>query len=244
MIDELKFLGLTENEIKIYLSLLKNTRSSGSQIRRLTGIANSRVYSSLDNLINLGLVSFETTTKGKIFSSADPEVIQDIFKEHMEKIENIIPGLRKMQRKTKNETKSAIYEGFNGFKTALNRFANECPAGETIYILGFSNQAYKSEKLRYILSNANKISIKKKHKFKMILDNKENIFYKDRKLEGLSQIKFMNKGFRSPAAIDIFGESVYIFLWDENPHAFVIKNKNIAEGFKNYFNFLWEIAHI
>jgi hypothetical protein len=52
----------------------------------------------------------------------------------------------------------------------------------------------------------------------------------------------MNNNFKSPAAIDIFLDKVYIFLWDENPYAFMIQNKNIANGFKNYFQFLWSMA--
>jgi hypothetical protein len=31
-------------------------------------------------------------------------------------------------------------------------------------------------------------------------------------------------------------------MWDETPYVFKIKNKNIAEGFKIYFNFLWNMA--
>ena len=76
----------------------------------------------------------------------------------------------------------------------------------------------------------------------MILDNKENTFFNQRKEEKISEIRFMENGFRSPSAIDIFQDKVYILLWDENPYVFTIKNKNIADGFKTYFDFLWKIA--
>ena len=76
----------------------------------------------------------------------------------------------------------------------------------------------------------------------MILDNKDNVFYQGRKKEGISEIKFMKKGFKSPASIDIFQDNVYILLWDEEPYVFTIKNRNIAEGFKIYFNFLWNAS--
>jgi len=242
MNEELKFLGLTDNEIKIYCDLLKNGKSNGSQLRRRTGIANSRVYASIDNLIEMGLVNFEITPRGKIYSAENPNIIKEIFKEHMSKIEKIVPQLKSLQRSEKSLTKSAIYQGFNGFKTAFNRSVDECPKNASVFIIGFSNQAYKNERLRHLLFNINKKAIKKKHRFKMILDNKGNIFYKDRKLEGISEVKFMNNGFSSPAAINIFKESVYFFLWDEEPYAFMIQNRSLALGFRNYFNFLWQIA--
>ena len=52
----------------------------------------------------------------------------------------------------------------------------------------------------------------------------------------------MPKGYINPAAIDIFKDYVYIFLWEEKPFVFMIKNQRIADSFKQYFNLLWKIA--
>jgi len=67
-------------------------------------------------------------------------------------------------------------------------------------------------------------------------------FGKDRTKEPLAQVKYMPKGYISPAAINIFGDYTYIFLWEEKPYAFMIRNKTIAESFKIYHQFLWQIA--
>jgi len=240
--ENLKLLGLTNNEIEIYLFILREGKSRATDIRKKTALANSRVYAALDSLIEKGIITYEKTPKGKLYNAPNPEIIKELFKERQEKIESIIPELKEIQQKEKSETETAVYEGFNGFKTALYNFVNECPKGETVYIIGFSNQAYKNEKLAALLRDVNKISVNKKHKFKMILDNKENKFFQERKNEKIFNIKFMDKGFKSPASIDIFQDTVYILMWDENPYVFKIKNKNIAEGFKTYFNFLWNIA--
>ncbi len=124
----------------------------------------------------------------------------------------------------------------------LGSLPEECPNNGALYIIGFSNQAYKNEKLAALLRDVNKISIKKRHKFKMILDNRENKFFEQRKQEKISEMRFMENGFKSPAAIDIFQDIVYILMWDEIPYAFKIRNKNIAECFKIYFDFLWKMA--
>ena len=242
MEPELKLLGLTDNEIKIYLMLLENPRSSGTDIRRKITIANSAMYSSIDVLISKGLIIYEKLQTGRLYSALDPEVISAILEEQRKKIEAKIPFLKELQKKERSNTQTAVFEGLNGFKTALINLTEECPAGESIDIIGFSNQLYKNKKLAFILQDINKRSIKKKHKFRMILDNKENTFYDGRKGEGISKIRFIEQGFKSPASIDIFGDSVYILMWDEKPYAFVIKNHNIADGFKAYFEFLWKIA--
>lgn len=54
------------------------------------------------------------------------------------------------------------------------------------------------------------------------------IFKKEKYIE----VRYMPKGYISPAAIDIFEDYIYIFLWEENPFVFMIKNKRIAESFE------------
>lgn len=240
--DILQNLGLTANEIKIYLSILQIGTCSGTEIRKNTKISNSQVYSGLDSLISKGLIIYEKTSLGKRYTSLDPSVIKTILEKRNKQIEESIPFLKSIQNKNISSAETAIFEGINGFRNALINLAEECPKNETIYIIGFSNQAYKNKQLADILRDVNKISRQKRHKFKMILDNHENSFFSERKEEGISEIKFMEKGFTSPAAIDIFADYVYILLWDENPYAIRIKNKNIAEGFKVYFDFLWNMA--
>jgi len=46
----------------------------------------------------------------------------------------------------------------------------------------------------------------------------------------------------SPHVIFIYGDKIANVLWSENPFAFVIQNKEIADSYKKYFNFIWKIA--
>lgn len=240
--DNLKTLGLTDNEIKIYLAILKLGKTTGTQIRKSTGITNSRVYAAIDSLLSKGLITYEKHPTGKVYGALDPSVIKEYVVDRMKKLEESIPILKSMQNIDQKSTDTAVFEGFHGFKSAMLQMTQECPVGETVYIIGFSNQAYKNSKLAALLRDVNKISVRKKHKFKMILDNRKNSFFKQRKEEKISEIKFMEKGFESPAAIDIFQDKVYILMWDEEPYAFYLKNAAIAQGFKTYFEFLWNMA--
>ncbi|HLD79543.1 MAG TPA: helix-turn-helix domain-containing protein [Candidatus Nanoarchaeia archaeon] len=238
----LKGLGLTDNEVKVYLSVLRLGACSGTEIRKNTKISNSQVYAALDTLIEKGLISYEKRASGRRYTALDPSVIKTILEKRNKVLEDSIPYLKSLQNRNISSTDTAIFEGLHGFKNAMLNLAEECPNNEIIYIIGFSNQAYKNKQLADILRDVNKISKQKKHKFKMILDNRENKFFEQRSKEGFSEIKFMQRGFKSPAAIDIFKDFVYILLWDEHPYAIRIKNKNIAEGFRTYFDFLWNIA--
>ena len=241
MIHDLKLLGLTDNEIKTYVAILEIGTCTGTELRRKTQISNSQTYAAIDSLLSKGLINYEKHYSGKKYSALDPTILQELAKEREQKIISCIPYLKSL-RSNEKETQTAVFEGFNGFKSALYQLVENCPRNETLHIIGFSNQAYKNNKLASLLRDVNKKSKEKKHKFKMILDNKNNTFYEQRKNEKISEIRFMEKGFKSPASIDVFQDYVYILLWEKTPYAIVIKNKNIADGFKIYFDFLWNMA--
>ncbi|MBW2991340.1 helix-turn-helix domain-containing protein [Candidatus Woesearchaeota archaeon] len=243
MEKELEQLGLTKNESSIYLYLIKKGSTTTGSIIKETKIANSRVYESLNKLIDKGLVTYNVQKDGKHFQAVEPEQLLELEEERKKKIEELIPDLKKLQASSEADTTTAIYEGFEGFKTAFKKIINDCPKGGTIYIIGFSEQAYGFESLRMFLRNINLRSIEKKQKLKLLIDSSaKQTFGKDRESEPYSEVRYMPPGFISPAAIDMFDDYVYIILWEEKPFVFMIKNKRIAEGFKHYHEFLWKMA--
>jgi len=243
MIEKLEQLGLTKNEAKIYLFLLKNPGITTGLIIKETGIANSRVYESLNSLISKGLVNYTVQKQGKVFSASSPEKFIEQEQERKKKIEELIPQLTKLKEEKEYKTNTAVFEGLEGFKVAFKKIIGDCPKNEVIYIIGFSEQQYASESLRTFLINMNFKSSQKKQNLKIILDSSvKTSFGRDRGKERYTEVKYMPKGYISPAAIDVFQDYVYIFLWEEKPFVFMIKNKAVAESFKVYFNFLWKIA--
>ena len=243
MQKDLESLGLTRNESKIYLYLLRKGPTTTGSIIKQTELSNSRVYESLNSLISKGLVAYNIQKNGKHFQAQTPERFLELEEERKKKIESILPGLIKLESAKKEETETSIYEGFEGFKTAFKKMLDDCPKNGTIYILGFSEQIFAMKSLRTFLINMNLKSEKKKHKLKLILDRStRDTFGKDREKEKFSEVRYMPKGYISPIAIDITEEYVYLFLWEEKPYVFVIKNKKVSDSFRAYFNFLWKIA--
>ncbi len=243
MEEKLINLGLSKNEATIYLFLLKNPQITTGPIIKETGISNSRVYESLNSLISKGLVTYVVQKDGKYFDASSPEKFIEKEEERRKLIEDLVPDLKKLRTEKEFRTNTAVFEGFEGFKTAFKKIINDCPKEETISILGFSEQQYSNKSLRIFLTNMNLKSQQKKQKLKILLDSSvKETLGKDREKEKYTEVKYMPKGYISPGAIDIFEDYVYIFLWEERPFVFMIKNEKITEGFKQYFNFLWKIA--
>jgi len=243
MNKDLENLGLTKNESAIYLFLLKFGSTTTGSIIKETKIANSRVYNSLDSLISKGLVTYNVQKDGKHFQAQDPSRFLEIENERKKKIKSLLPKLDLLKSSKKSVIKTAVYEGYEGFKTAFQKIIDDCPRNKTIRILGFSNQPFKENSLRTFLANANLKSARKRQRLKILLDTsaRENLG-KDREKEKYTEIRYMPKGYINPASIDIFEDYIYMFLWEEKPFVFMIKNKKIAESFKNYFDLLWKIG--
>ena len=73
MADELKQAGLTENESKVYLSLIDLGPSLAGQISRKTGLHRRTVYDTTEMLIQKGLVGYILKKQQKTVSSIKPK---------------------------------------------------------------------------------------------------------------------------------------------------------------------------
>ncbi len=199
MEEKLINLGLSRNEATIYLFLLKNPHITTGPIIKETGISNSRVYESLNSLISKGLVTYVVQKNGKYFDASSPEKFIEKEEERRKLIEDLVPDLKKLKTEKEFRTNTAVFESFEGFKTAFKKIINDCPDEETIYILGFSEQQYSNESLRIFLTNMNLKSQQKKQKLKILLDSsvKESLG-KDREKEKYTEVKYMPKGYISP----------------------------------------------
>ena len=56
LVNKLINFGFTRTDAQVYISLLKNGRSSGYKIAKEISLSRSSVYSSIDNLYNNGYI--------------------------------------------------------------------------------------------------------------------------------------------------------------------------------------------
>ena len=57
------------------------------------------------------------------------------------------------------------------------------------------------------------------------------------------ETKFLPEELESPAVINVYGERVVNVLWKKDyPLCFMLINKEIADSYRKYFEYLWKIA--
>lgn len=234
--EELRQLDFTDNEIKVYLTLLRVGRSKAGKLAKESSMERTSTYNALKRLVEKGLVASIIESNETVFSPAEPEKIIDMFKEKEERASMLIPKLKELKKFEREKENILKFRGYAGVKTVLNDVLNNCKNNDEYLIMGTEGQ----------LSNRmpvfSKIFVAKKDKKNL----KAKILMKEGS-EGKPQSKFTKTKFVpqevvSPANVTIYKDKVSIVLWSEIPEAIIIDNSDVAKTFKSYFEFMWTNA--
>lgn len=239
MIKNLQKLGFSENEAKVYLALLEAGFGTTAPIIKKTNLHRNIVYETLDKLVNKGLASFSMQRGKKHFRALSPLKILQLEKARLELAQEVAPLLVKMQKAEKQEV--VIYEGEEGFRNAHIDAVSQMKKGSEIYVMMaggakwtsvMGNVAKKFDGIRLKNNIKNKIIALESQKQSMALQAKRPLF------EG----RFLPEKFDNPAGTAVYGDITLIMVYGEPMFAIMIKNPQVAKGFRQYFGFLWAMA--
>ena len=227
----LRDIGLTDIEIEIYLDLIKEGSSLAGEIAKKTGLHRRTVYDAVERLIEKGLVSYIKTNNRKYFEAVDPSRLLEILKEKEENVRSIIPeliGLRSISEKKETQF-------FRGKQALKSVFDDQLKEKE---ILIFGDAVNVNDILKYYFPRFDKERVKKNIKVRMIFDKSARDNKELRKIP-LASLKFIKKGSNNNMSVYIYGSNISIVVWSEDPHAILIKEKPISDGFRSYFEYIW-----
>jgi HTH-type transcriptional regulator, sugar sensing transcriptional regulator len=236
MQEELKHYGLSEKEIKIYLSNLKLGTTTANQIAIDSGVKRTTTYEVIESLKQKGIVSTFKKDKKSFFEATDPKRLISILKEKEKLIENILPELEKMQKSTSEKPTVQLFIGKEGIKTIFEEILEH----KMDYWISGNTDIF--EKLGYYFPNFIQRRIKagiharvietrsgltKEHKRTAKKDNRK--------------IKFLD--FKLKSQIVIYeNNAAFITISDEELVGIKITNKFIIETQKQLFEILWKVA--
>lgn len=244
----LEEIGLTKNEIKVYLALLERGVSTTAPIIKETGINTSKVYESLERLLKKGLVSYAIIHNKRHWQAEDPRQLSEFLNEEKNKIEEkqhrvdkLIPQLQSLKKlNPKPDAEYRIFEGIKGIKAAREEALDILKKGDTFYLILSTYPKYDNLNAYYY--DFQKRRAKKGIKYKGIFNN---LFKKSGANTGKlanSQVKFVVPEALAPTWTEIYGDTVAIGVMSKKPSVIIIKNEEVAKGYKELFNHLWKEA--
>lgn len=230
-IEALKRIGFSESEIKVYMSLLKLGKANVGLIAESSGVHRTNIYSILDKLKEMGLVSEVKQENKKFFSISDPSNLLNYLKESEEAIERILPNLNKIKESVKEKIEVEFFQGEKGMKSV---FKDIIRTKKEVVGFGMTGQ------LRKYMPN---FSIQWIRDIKHYKIKNKYIYVKGTEInESYFEVKTLSKEFATPVGTQIYGDKVLITIWEPVSTAILIKSKEVAENYKKHFELLWKMA--
>lgn len=247
MEDELKHAGLTKNEARVYLALLKLGTTTTKAIIERTALHRQVVYDALEFLIEKGLVSFVVEANRKHFKASEPKQFLNYFEKKQQEIEKqkqefskILKDIESLKEKHEETQEATIFRGNKGIKSLMDDMLES----KEILTIGASDigaEAFKYH-MQFNLPRFHILRAKKKINCKILLS--EEMKARAMQLDKMShtEARVLPKEFTSNSSINIYGNKISIIMWGSQPFGVLIRSREIAEAQRKHFEILWKIG--
>ena len=242
----LQKLGLNENEVKIYITLLQKGPCIASDIAMLIKLHRTHAYDLLESLVKKGLVSFMIKEGKKYFQAAEPQELDVLLekkkneiKEEEKSLSSLISELTKITSTERKKLIASVFQGKPAFQSQLNDIIKTLKKGEEYLVLGFTQKS--NETLKYFLPGFTKRRVEKGIKRKAILDIE--VKGSEASRQQLQQVRYLPKDYHVPMGIIVYKNKVVLVVIEEDYVSIVIENEKTANNFRKYFELIWNKTH-
>ncbi|HLD72670.1 MAG TPA: helix-turn-helix domain-containing protein [Candidatus Nanoarchaeia archaeon] len=237
--------GLSGNEIKVYLALLDIGSALAGEVTKKSGVNRTNVYDALERLTEKGLVSYVIKANRKHFEATGPERIIKYLEEKelevrgkREMVRSILPELEKRRKLSREAQEATIYSGRKGLKSVAEevlKTRKEMLAfgAEGQFIKLFTHYAEQWHQRRGKL----KIPVK-------IIYNEKIRKSKSKTDFPLLQMRFNFTIQDTPSTTWIFGDKVAIVVWSDQPIVTLIRSKEVAHSYRQFFEVIWKDSKV
>lgn len=237
-------LGLSPNEAKIYETLVERGESSVSDIAVAAQIHRRNAYDAIHRLIDKGLCFQIFSSTENRYNAVDPDKLVELFAERQQKLDRILPDLKKKFTKRVAPEEAYIYRGLEGQK---NIFRDMLRVGQDSYVVG-AKGGWFEPKIEASRVAFFKEATRKKIRFYQLFDYevKTQIPNFPKHFPGDLKYRFLPKEYSTNSLIHVFGDyfitysGLQILKLDEKVAFFVIHSKDLAESYRKWFWFMWQ----
>lgn len=248
-VRDLRKIGLTQGEVKVYDSLLELGETTRTNLAKKSGISPSKIYDVINRLTEKGLVSSVRKNGSLHFSAASPERLctfleqkeQDIRKER-EIIDSLMPALLSKYQKTDEEVDVEVFYGWEGLKTVFISLENSMGKGDESLVFGASIGKHPEQADIFFSKHQQRVNTRG-YKVRIIF-NEDMRSRKDRYSyyvnHSLHKIRFLHQ--ETFTELYIYKDSVLFLMLMKKPIAIRVKNDEAVDSMKKFFETIWKQA--
>lgn len=227
---------MTENEKQIYLALLQLGESTASPILEKTGLQNSVFYRTIHRLMEKGYVSYILKGKIKHFKANNPDLFLAEIKNKQEKIKNLIPQLKEIEKISEYKSNAEVFIGIKGVLSMYKLLIEDSKPHEKYYFFGPPEEVFAETMSKVYIP------------FRKFREEKKLDVYGLMKKSLKGKVEKFNRTYEKyadfplPPNMAVFQDKVVMVSWGEIPTGILIKAKDIAEQYKELFWQMWKLA--
>jgi sugar-specific transcriptional regulator TrmB len=232
-IANLRRIGFLANEARVYITLAKLGPSKAGVIAKYADLDRSSMYNAVQSLLKKGLASYVTIGKIKWFSCSATSNILNLLSSKLELAREFLPELEKIRADTKPKENVRLFKGNRGVQTVFLDILDHAKDN-----LIFGSEGYFSTRMpafakRFIRQMENK-GIKVRTITRQARKDNPDMRKK--------QERFIPTLTKSPVVTNIYADKIAIIIWSDVPEAILIENKQAADTYREYYNFMWKNA--
>ncbi|MBI2145742.1 helix-turn-helix domain-containing protein [Candidatus Woesearchaeota archaeon] len=243
----LEKVGLTEGESKVYVALLEIGQSAITEIVKRAGVSMSKSYDILHRLEEKGLTSHVIIRGVKYFKAASPERLREILEEKhkdievtISKIDELIPNLIAKQKLREGDEEAEIFVGMKGLISVFNEETEWMEKTQgTSYVIGATKGGKAGIQIDEFFNRLQAKRDRLKLKTKFVSNENIRGAFPYLEKSKYCKIRYIEVG-SEMTSINIFDDKIVISIYSKRPFLFVIKSKDVAKDFREYFEALWK----
>ena len=243
MIPQLRELGLSENEAKVYLAMLELGSATMLEISAKADINRPTAYVHVEALKKMGLVSSQTRGRKQLFIAESPDQLEFVIERERKQIEQkknelkeILPELNSLFNLAGEKPQVRFFEG----KEGLIKMQDELLKSVNKEVLSFSS----ADSLLKIFPDHPKSysprRVQKGIKSKLIYTSSRGPILKRNDEKMLREAKHISSDkFPFKSDITIYDDNIGIDALEGKPIGILITHKELANSFRALFNLVW-----
>ena len=239
----LEEVGLSQKEARVYMALLPYRDIGSSKLIRATGLHGQFVYDSLQRLEELGLARHVIQNGRKKFSASTPKRILSLLDEKRLRFQNILMQLEE-KFSGQHEQDFEVLQGEEAFVAYQLSFIESTPENGVIDVISGPNDRY----FQILDSEGAADEYERKRSKKNIAiryigaksqAEKFNKWEKDRPLWTYKIFPGLSTGL---VDISIWPHAVMFVTFGNPLLSFVLLSKEVADGYREFFEALWNLS--
>ena len=246
MLSYLKNLGLSDKEAKVYLAMLELGPSPVLEISAKADVNRPTAYVQIEALKEKGLVSSQLKGKKQLYIAESPEQLGFLLEREKENLEqkksefmHILPDLKTMFNLSGEKPQVRYFEGREGLlRMQEGVLKSKEKLVRVIASLDDALEAFPEKDQTYTVRR-----VKKGIRSKFLYTSRNGPILKASEASLLRETRFVDPK-KLPFSLDVtlFDDVVEVAALKGKMFGAVIEHKEIANSFKNLFDFVWNMT--